>query len=187
MKKTLISILIISVVVVGYSKYRTYKLEESLYGSPKESSWLPGGFRSYESLSGVKKRLIADKYQWNVIDSTNDKYLGYRFSLLEIAGKDFKIGDFKGDLLLGFFNNRLYGVDFVTDDYEAYEKILKSEKKVVLTSSKEATVYPRTKIFFKKKADSEFSKAAITSYDDKLTNDADYWGNKGEGQGILGP
>ena len=85
-------------------------------------------FRSYEDVQSVTSSLTSAGFdQWTTSSrraAESSSYPPYGFDAVKV--QDYKHLDSKGQLTLQFFNNRLYQVEFVPGDAEAYSRRLRS-------------------------------------------------------------
>lgn len=92
------------------------------YRARQSGLMLTQGFRSYASIAEVEKRLRAAGYTDWLQDTRHAKrssdYPPYDFDSLEVVG--YRHLDVPGVLTLQFFNDRLFQVEFVPTDPEAY-------------------------------------------------------------------
>lgn len=85
-------------------------------------------FRSYEDLQSVTTSLSASGFEgWaassrRAVDSSS--YPPYQFDTIKV--EEYRHLDSKGRLTLQFFNNRLYQIEFVPADAEAYARKLRA-------------------------------------------------------------
>ena len=98
--------------------------ETERYRARHSGLLLTQGFRSYASIAEVEKRLSAARYTDWFQDARHSKsspdYPPYDFDSLVVA--DYRHLDVPGTLSLQFFNDRLFQIEFVPADAEAYAR-----------------------------------------------------------------
>ena len=101
---------------------------------PIEQGTLIDGFRSYETVEGIKRRLNSNPS--TKVHRANNPHPEYSLVSIEVGG--FLDQEQRGTVVLSFFNDRLMETRFYPDDLDAYLVALRPKIQIALGKRVEA-------------------------------------------------
>jgi hypothetical protein len=122
---------------------------------------------SYISINDVDRMIATNKFTSEVIENTkrNGGISKNSFNIYSIKISDYSHLGFRGELIMKFFNNRLFETIFYPDNYDAYTSKLKEQIPKIF-DSKEISILPFTEVV----TDMDYQKRKYVSWKDSRLN-----------------